>query len=273
MIGNPLNWSAEPFLRLYAALGLALVAATFWLRSRIGNARPTYQRLNETELAYLAGGASRVGDVALLCLMSDNGAVVEGKRHHITVTDPSPLAKMFRPLPSMSFDAAMTRTAFQRAVEPLVAQARDRLRALGLSPSDAEASSFRMSILPLYALLAAFGLAKVYVGAGRGHPVGILIGFLFATGVAALICSARPARTRAGVEALRRQRDANERAARAPRDNELMVAVALTGAVVLSGTAYASVYDAWRTMGSDGGGGGDSGGGCGGGGGGCGGCS
>lgn len=60
---------------------------------------------------------------------------------------------------------------------------------------------------------------------------------------------------------------APRRGQRAPLEHELLLAVALSGAVVLSGTAYASVYDAAKTM--DGGGGG-GGGGCGGG---CGGCS
>ena len=79
----------------------------------------------------------------------------------------------------------------------------------------------------------------------------------------------RPTRTRAGKDVLRTYQASHGRAARAPLDHELLLAVALSGAVVLSGTAYASVYAASRTMNS----GGDGGSGCGGGGGGCGGCS
>jgi hypothetical protein len=51
---------------------------------------------------------------------------------------------------------------------------------------------------------------------------------------------------------------------RAPRDHELLLALALSGAVVLSGTAYEPVYAASKTMNSGGGCGGGGGGGCGG---------
>ena len=81
----------------------------------------------------------------------------------------------------------------------------------------------------------------------------------------------RPTRTRAGKDVLKAYQASHARASRAPLDHELLLAVALSGAVVLSGTAYASVYAASQTMSR----GGDGGSGCGGGGGGggCGGCS
>jgi len=100
---------------------------------------------------------------------------------------------------------------------------------------------------------------------------------LFLTAFAGIVLARHPTRTRAGKDALQGYQASHARASRAPLDHELLLAVALSGAAVLSGTAYAPVYAASKTM-SSGGDGGDGGGGCGGGGGGgggggCGGCS
>jgi hypothetical protein len=120
-------------------------------------------------------------------------------------------------------------------------------------------------------VLIVFGMIKVVVGSARHHPVGFLIFLLAGTAVAGVALASRPKRTRAGDKALRSYQDAHARESRAPLEHELLLAVALSGAVVLSGTAYAPIYAASRTLSS----GGDGGGGCGGGGGGggCGGCS
>ena len=126
-----------------------------------------------------------------------------------------------------------------------------------------------MTVLPFVALLLAFGVIKAFVGAERGHPIGILVALLIVTAFAGFALAKAPARTRAGNDALQTYLASHARASRAPLDNELLLTVALSGAVVLSGTAYASVYAASQTMSSSG----DGGGGDGGGGGGCGGCS
>ena len=126
-----------------------------------------------------------------------------------------------------------------------------------------------MAVLPFVVLLVVFGMTKVMIGAERHHPVGFLVCLLFLTAFAGFVLAKHPTRTRAGKDALRSYQASHARAARAPLDHELLLAVALSGAIVLSDTAYAPVYAASRTMNS----GGDAGGGCGGGGGGCGGCS
>jgi hypothetical protein len=108
----------------------------------------------------------------------------------------------------------------------------------------------------------------------RHKPVGILIFLIIMTAIIALFQMIPPRLTRAGQEALAAAKARNARAARAPLENELMLAVALTGLVVLSGTPYGALYAAAKASGAGSacGGGGDGGGGCGGGGGGCGGC-
>ncbi|HET7887272.1 MAG TPA: TIGR04222 domain-containing membrane protein, partial [Bradyrhizobium sp.] len=224
------------------------------------------------ELAYLAGGARRVGDAMLVNLMSADGAMIAPGDYKITVTNQASLAGLMDRPPLLSLPPLMTRTQFQKAVKPLVERLQERLQQLGYYPSDEQMASFRKETVPFVLLLLAFGITKAFIGAGRGHPVGILVILLVVTAVAGIALATRPNRTQAGAEVLKSYQDGNARASRAPLDHELLLAVALSGAVVLSGTAYASVYAASQTM-NNGSGCGGGGSGCGGGGGGCGGCS
>jgi uncharacterized protein (TIGR04222 family) len=266
MTGTPFDWTAGPFLGLY----LAIAAVVFWLgfnfRSTIGPAAQATHELSVLELAYLAGGARRLGDAVLLSLASGDGATIAPKGHKITVTDQAPLATLSGQPASLPVRPDMTRQQFQVAVKPLAEQVRGRLQEFGYYPTDDQMRSFRMTVLPFVALLLAFGAVKAIVGAERGHPVGILIFLLILTAFGGFALAKHPARTRAGNDVLQTYQASHARAARAPLGDELLLAVALSGAVVLSGTTYASVYAASQTMsgGSDGGGGGDGGGGCGG---------
>jgi uncharacterized protein (TIGR04222 family) len=146
------------------------------------------------------------------------------------------------------------------------------LQQLGYYPTDDQMASFRREVLPFVVLLLAFGITKAFIGAGRNHPIDFIVILLVVTAIAGIVLATRPKRTQAGSEVLKSYQEGNARASRAPLDHELLLAVALSGAVVLSGTAYGSVYAASQTMNSGSGCGGS--GGCGGGGGGgCGGCS
>jgi uncharacterized protein (TIGR04222 family) len=272
MTWNPLDWTAGPFLTLYVSLAAIVFLLSFRAKSMIGPPAQANRQLSVLELAYLAGGARRLGDAALLRLTSGNGATIDSSGQKITVLDPAPLATLMGRLPLLAFYPNMTRQQFQTVVQPIAKRVQARLLQLGYYPSDDQMMSFRMTVLPFVGLLLAFGIMKAFVGAERHHPVGILIGLLIATAIAGFALARRPTRTRAGNDVLQAYQASHARASRAPLDHELLLAVALSGAVVLSGTPYASVYVASRTMSSGGGDGGGSG--CGGGGGGgCGGCS
>ncbi|MBR0800630.1 TIGR04222 domain-containing membrane protein [Bradyrhizobium jicamae] len=276
MTWNPFDWTAGPFLTLYVALAVTLIVLGIYARATIGPAARVTDRLSVLELAYLAGGARRLGDAMLLRLLAGNGATIAANGRDITVADQAPLTTLMSRLPILSFGSNMTRQHFQAAVKPVVERIQTRLQELGYSPTDEQMASFRMSLLPFVGLLLMFGTIKAFIGAERHHPVGFLIVFLILTAIAGIVLATRPARTRAGKDALRTYQVSHARASRAPLDHELLLAVALSGAVVLSGTAYAPVYAASQAMsgtGSGCGSGGDGGGGCGGGGGGCGGCS
>ncbi|MGY8681702.1 TIGR04222 domain-containing membrane protein [Bradyrhizobium sp. UFLA05-153] len=273
MTWNPLDWTAGPFLTLYLTSAAIIFLLGYHFRSTIGPAANVTRELNALEVAYLAGGARRLGDVILLSLTSGNGATIASNGRNITVTDQTPLTTIMRKPASLAVQPDMTRQQFQTAVKPIVQQIQGRLQQLGYAPTDDQMMSFHMTVLPFVALLLGLGAIKASVGAERHHPVGILIFLLIVTVIGAIMLAQRPIRTRAGDEALASHQVSNARASRAPRDHELLLAVALSGTVVLSGTPYAPVYAASKTMSS---GGGDGGGGCGGGGGGgggCGGCS
>jgi uncharacterized protein (TIGR04222 family) len=268
---NPFDWTAGAFLLLYVACAGILFWIAFKARHMIGPAATTIHPLTELELAYLAGGPHRLGDVVLLSLAAQKAATLTPRDHKITVSGNAPLAALIDRPPQIKFGAQMSRQEFQRALTPLTMRVEDRLRPIGYVPSDSQMKSFRGLLLPFVGALLLFGVIKVVVGAARHHPVEFLLILLVATCVLAYIATRMPTRTRAGSDALRHYETSHARIARAPREHELLMAVALSGAVVLSGTAYASVLAASKTSSS---GGGCSGGGCGGGGGGgCGGCS
>ena len=270
MTWNPFDWTAGPFLALYVTIAVIIFLEGFNLRSKIGPAARVTQPLSVFELAYLAGGARRLGDAVLLSLTSGHGATIDPKGHKITVTDQTPLAPLMKRPPLLPVHPDMTRQQFQTAVKPLVKRVQERLQAFGYCPTDDQMMSFRTAVLPFVALLMVFGMVKAVVGAERHHPIGFLIVLLILTAFAGIVLAKRPTRTRAGKEVLSTYQTSHARAARAPLDQELLLAVALSGAIVLSDTAYAPIYAASKTMNSSGG---DGGGGCGGGGGGCGGCS
>jgi uncharacterized protein (TIGR04222 family) len=272
---NPFNWTAGPFLTLYLAFAFTIFVLGFRLKSQIGPAARATGKLGVLELAYLAGGARRLGDAVLLRLTSGHGATIDSNGYRITVSDQSPLATLISQPPRMQFQPGMTRQQFQTAIGPVITRIQDFLEKSGHCPTREQMASFRLEVLPFVALLIVFGITKAVIGSSRHHPVDILIILIVLTAFAGFLLAKSPRRTQAGTNILETYQSSNERASRAPRDQELLLALALSGPVVLTGTAHASVYSASQTMSS--GGGGDGGGGCGGGGGGggggCGGCS
>jgi uncharacterized protein (TIGR04222 family) len=196
------------------------------------------------ELAYLGGGADRLGDVALLNLMLANAATIGSKDYKITVTDETPLEPVLGWPIYPPVGSAMTRGEFQTEVTPLVGRVQSRLQELGYCPTDEQMMSFRMTVVPFILLLLGVGVIKAVVDAERHQPIVILVFLLILTVFAGIALAKGPRRTRAGTDALENYQASHARAARAPRDNELVLAVALSGAVILLGTPYASVLAA-----------------------------
>lgn len=282
LASNPLDWQGGDFLRLFAVLMLVSVIGAVILRRAARNTGPARgERPSAFDLAYLAGGAPRCADAAIAQLLADE----------VVVWDP--LAKELK-LRGSPTHAKVPLDAVARCVAPdgdpvnVVKRAavalqpvQQSLVARGFMLDDAAAWRVRLySALPLL-LVCLFGGIKIMVGLDRGKPVGFLVVLTIILGVIALVLLLkRPSRTRAGDDAVAAAKRQHARALRAPRSQEMGLAVALLGTAALSGTAYAAYHNA-RTppssTSSDGSStssdssGGDSGGGDGGGGG-CGGC-
>lgn len=266
---NPLDWTAVPFLTLYTLLAGAALLLCHYLRGHIGGKVPVCPSLTPLELAYLSGGLRRVSDALIAGLLSSGAAKLSADGRTVEVNGTFPLDT--QPFSELTISGQMSLRDFFGKIQTGVYSIRAKLEQLGLAPDDTQMLLYRLKALFLLAGPVMLGLAKVQVGETRHKPVGILIVLIIVTVFVGLRILSRPFRTRAGTEALEAEKAGHERAARAPLDNELMLAVALTGLVVLSGTPFEALYAASKNNGGGGcGGGGDGGGG--GGGGGCGGC-
>ena len=271
---NPLDWTAGPFLALYAALALLTGVVCFWLRQRVGPSDVAYTKLTAPELAYLNGTRNRVSDTVLVEFLTAKVANSSDDAAQVSFNAGGRLPAALEPFRYLMDAGPMKRSEFYRRMKDGVAAVRERLERLGYVPDRAAVWQHRLTVIGLWAVPLILGFSKVAVGMERHKPVGILGFFLFISVMALLNFLIRPYRSAAGRQLLAIENKASERAARAPLANEFALAVALTGLAVLSGSAYASIYTASKAGGGSGcggtgcgGGGGD-----GGGGGGCGGC-
>lgn len=271
---NPLDWTAGPFLRLYGGglLSLLLLCALLrrWMKDH--GAGSSAHSLGALELAYLEGGAARVMDTAVASALADQALSWDEQKQRLS-TGASPAGDAHREIV-----AAVRRkpkpAALIRDLTPMWRRIEQTLVSRGLVLSDGQAWQLRLySSLPLWAW-SGFGLAKILVGLERAKPVGfITVLTIVCTLVALWMLAVRPRNSRAGQQAVRQAKVRHSRILRAPRSqaDELALAVALGGTLVLSGTAWAGYHQHRVPPSSSGdGGGGDSNGG--GGGGGCGGC-
>ena len=260
---------------LYIVLIITCAIATFFWRRHLRDNGATGNdiALDTWDVAYLAGGSERVMDCAVARLMRDKLVVwdADAKRLKMdaktTIDDPL-LDRIARHL---MIEGSPRKLA--RRLEPEFSRIRDKLASRGLL-LDADAKS-RASWLPtlLPAALLAFGLLKVMIGLSRGKPVAFLVVLMIAIAIATLVRAfATPSRALAGDRALASLKQRHAHTARAPRPDDLPLAVALAGTAVLATTPY-SAYHQFRQPSSGSDGGSSSGSSCsGGGGGGCGGC-
>ena len=266
---NPFDWTAEPFLTLYAMFaGGVLLLLRAWCTRLKGAVPAAAGGLGVLHLAYLSGGAERAATAALVGLLEAGAAVPDRKRGVLCFDPFIPVATELQPFRHVSGGEA-GRTAFQAEFESRWQRLHRELAGRGLVPSEAEAARFRWQGTVLLCAPLLLGAGKVVVGLSRDRPVGILVVLLMLTVLLGfMMLAGRPYRNLAGGAALKAARQHHERAARAPLPEEMALAFALTGGAVLAGRDYR-----WALASSSSSSSGDSGGGDGGGGGGCGGCS
>jgi uncharacterized protein (TIGR04222 family) len=270
---NPYDLTAGPFLALYMLLMAVCVQVALHIRRLEPRGPVAASRGAPTplELAFLAGGAARLVDTATVALLDAGAARLDPKSKTLVVVASSRVL----PRELAPFHPRLVGThkisALGSLFDDLIETVHETLARRGLALAEPQASRLAgLSSLALW-LLAAAGAARVYLGHERGHPVGYILALTAITGFAAVGMAAIPPRTRqAGREALRLWRERSTRLMRAPSDGEAVLAVALAGATVLSGTPH----EAFAKLRAASASGGDGGSGCGdgAGGGGCGGC-
>ena len=268
-----------PLLALFALLMVIATAASVFLRVRQRNreAQSGGMSLGEPDvwsLAYLAGGPQRLIDTAVAELHR-LGLVQWNATKHLpeVVGNALPDDPLLRTVHgairqrSLSSLLAVIKSGQMEAV-------RKRLQQRGWWFTSQQALQIcRISALP-FALLSSLGIAKIAVGISRDKPVAFLVVLTLISVIIALVTYfKRPGITPKGRQALAAEKKKHQLSARAHRDEQVALAVALAGTAVLAGTAMAGYHDLRRPGSSDSSSGGcssDSGGG--GSGGGCGGC-
>lgn len=272
---GPFDLSGGAFLALYGVLllatGVAGVVIPRWLRPEGGPGRTS----DVDQLAYLAGGATRLTDAAVARLLAAGSLVLEDKGKFRIVPGIRGETAVERAILQVSSPASLAE--LQQAATRAAPAAQEPLRRAGALIEDATAWQLRLLQTAPYLVLLAFGAIKWEVGTMRDRPVGYLSALLVVTTILALIRFAVvDRRTQSGLAALHTARERSERLRRAPVATETGLAVALFGTMVLSGSAWGDYHRLRASSGGDGSVSSDSGSGCGGdggGGGGCGGCS
>lgn len=263
------SWTGSDFLLFYSALLALASAAAWWIPAQLREAGRRGDSQDLESVALLAGGRERLAE-SLLADLYVRGGLAMADKGRLTVAQPrieaTPAGRSLLASPApISFAEA------KRLVAIHAERAAVRLRRSGLMLRAEDHARLRwLSVTPFGALLI-LGAYRQRAGSAVGEPTEFLLALMILTLVLAVIrFASSDARTAAGIAAVRQMREQNSRFARAPRPEEVGMAVALFGTGVLVGTPWEPVH-ALKQKDSDssGGGDGDGGSGCGGG---CGGC-
>ncbi|MCH7862145.1 TIGR04222 domain-containing membrane protein [Sphingomonas sp. NPDC092331] len=270
---GPFDLTGGPFLILYGGLLILTIIAGFTIPRWLRPEGRTPRRIDTDDLAWLAGGGTRLAETVAARLLSTRQLAMAGK-NKFTPSQFGGGTPVERSVLALPDGASWDRVA--GAVGKHGEGIRERLVDAGLLMDGWNALQMRFFQTLPYFLLLGFGYTKLLVGEARGKPVGYLTALLVVTGILALIrFAALDRRTRAGQEALAEARMRSERLRRAPAGGETDLAVALFGTVVLVGSDWGGFHQmraasSGGDSGSGGSGCGSGGSGCGGGG--CGGC-
>lgn len=268
---NPLDWSAAAYLGFHAvAFVAALVLAVIIQDGMRPEGRAGVLQGSE-DRALLAGGPVRFMQAVATALLADGRLAMADK------------GMLMRPGPATGGKTAAERAMLGNAgpfdmrrmykvVHEPAQQLVRELRSRGLIMEEGEARLIRFTqSAPLF-MLFLLGLERIRLGIMRGENFGFLVFFEIVTAFALMLRfrAINPV-TKQGKAAIAEDRVRNERLRRAPRGQEMALAVALFGPAALAGTALNPFHQMFANP-SSGGCGSSDGGDGGGGGGGCGGC-
>lgn len=242
---TPLDWSGPEFLKFFAVAGLIATAlAILWRRAlRENGMRPNPAGLTPLEVAYLVNGAARALDTAAADLLRQEAVRFDSSQRRFVVgpepdNGSGPIAALRR---LMRNDGRADHVL--RLGVSLFGEVRQKLQRLGLLLDHAQAR--RAALIPacIPASVLLLGLAKISVGIQRERPIGFLVVLCVVMLVITMTFALRmPKRSLAGDRAVADLNRWHARAARAPRDVELPLVVALLGTVAMSGTAWADYH-------------------------------
>lgn len=238
---GPFDLPGPQFLALYAVLLAAAIAFGLIIPQLLRPAGMDGPVTDEDEMAFLAGGETRLAEAVTATLLASGAIAMQGKR--VAILQPnattSRAGQAVLALPSPA-----SWNAIAGAVKAEGKQVWHRLAARGLMITGPERSRLRMLQTLPYFLLLAFGAIKLVIGMVRDKPVGFLVALLVVTAVATMLRYGNvDRRTQAGVNAVRSARLDADRLRRAPQSEESGMAVALFGTAVLAGSAFSGLHD------------------------------
>lgn len=239
------------FLVIYI---VALVLATIWCIVRTGKVLepfdakgvPPDDLTNPYEIAFLAGGAPRMSQLAITRLLASGGVKI--KRHltsggHLELTEVP--AQFEERIENDLYSAArsggrkgLPLKEVGKLVQPYAMAVEAHLAKLGLRPTAKEHSGLGLKAAWPMFILIGIGAAKLVLGITRDKPVGILVFLLVITVVIAFAMAASVERlTPTGKNLLKKMRDNFPRPTSGTDLEPAMMAtgVALLGPLMLVG--------------------------------------
>ncbi len=265
------SWTGSDFLIFYSGLLIAGCLAAWWIPSQLRVTGRRGESLDAESVALLAGGRIRFADAVLAQLFVRGALEPSGKDRLAVVRRDVETGGAGKAL--LVAEGPVTRTEARRMIDHHAERISARLQRSGLLMWPEQHTRMRwLSITPFAALLL-LGLYRQRAGSALDEPTGFLVIMLVLTAVLAIVRFVwSDPRTTAGIAALSDLRQQSSRLARAPRPDEVPLAVALFGTGVVVGTPWEPVHALRQRNGDGVGADGSSDGGSGCGGGGCGGC-
>lgn len=238
---NPFSWTLTSFLWVYSFVIIFVIFLSYGMRQATGNAVKANESLSIIELAFLAGGASRLGDVLIYHLVLTEVAAINqwGK---ISISGSKLPVKIGDSVIELDVQGSFTRQEFQEAIRPILKHIRYKLTDLGYIPNRARMIVFRLIVLPIFISLVVVGAAKLAIEPQSGYEYDIVIVVILGATLAGYTLMFQPMRTREGATIVRSYQESIHGGLNSMGSDELLLIVALSGAVVLAGTPYDAVY-------------------------------
>ena len=215
------DWKGPDFLWFYGIAFCFALAWSLWRRHRANEKfnlpeAANFELTDPYEIAFLAGGAPRCAQVAVVRLIKADA--IGWKRTKILgewrLVGKGEAMPDFNGVERALFSSilgygkkGMPVSSVSQLVATSLGATEAKLATLGLRPTSSEEGSRGCFIIFPMLILILIGIVKLCIGISRDKPVWFLVGFLFLTVIAgAIIASARKPLTPAGEQLLKKMR-------------------------------------------------------------------